>query len=132
MRNIRGGNESYNDTQQHGFRVTQPVSHMSRSYATVVRDNNAPSQMPRVRLDNRTPNEHGTGNIPQATVQRCHDPGNYASVTPGFVPVSDYSHQNDISHGQIVNEISEALVYMMRLRRQGPQPPNQYQGHSGL
>ena len=116
MRNIRGGNESYNDTQQHGFRVTQPVSHMSRSYATVVRDNNAPSQMPRVRLDNRTPN----------------DPGNYASVTPGFVPVSDYSHQNDISHGQIVNEISEALVYMMRLRRQGPQPPNQYPGHSGL
>ena len=127
VRNTRGGNEAneaYSDTQQHGFRVTQSVSHTSqphaRSYATVVRDN-TPSQMPRVRPDN----------CPPAIVQRYQVPDNYASVTPGFVSVPDYSPQNDVSHGQIVNEISEALAYVMRLRRQGPQPSNNYSGHSG-
>ena len=79
--------------------------------------------MPRVRLDSGTPNEH---------VQQSYVPGSYASVTPGLVSVPERSHQNDVRHGQIVSEISEALAYVMWLRRQGPQPSNIYPGHSGI
>ena len=117
--------------------MTQPVIHVSqpdrlRSYAAVARANITPYQLPRVRRDSCTPDEHGTVTLQQVPIQRGHAPDNYASVTPGFLAAPEYSHQNVVSHGRIVNEISEALAYVLRLRRQGPQPPNQYPGHSGL
>ena len=117
----------------HGFRVTQPINHMSHvhSYAEVARANNTSYQMPRVRMDSGTPNEHGPVNIQQATVQQSHFPGYLAPVTPGFISVPEHSQQNARSHGQLVNDISEALAYVMRLGRQGSQPPN-YPRHSGL
>ena len=126
VRNTRGGSD---------FRVTQPVSPVSipqiRSYAEVARARNTSYQIPRVRLDSPPRNERGPVDIQQATVQQSHVQGYHYPVTPGFVSVPEHSHQNALSHGQIVKEISEALEYVMRLRRQGPQPPN-YPRHSGL
>ena len=98
----------------------------ARSYASVTRES-FPAQALRVRYDNEpldAAHERGVQRVYQQT-----SPAQQVHSNNTAMPWGDYQRQSGL--GQSVNEIADALAYVMRLRRQEPPQPSYYPGHSG-